>query len=134
MKRFVGLGLALIILAGLFFSRFMVLSSLAHPWWHTNATLAGAGAGVVIWFVLIWLGKYTPQTAKWAERGLVVVFVIAIYITYTAGREFIDSAVFEVRAGQIWHYGYHVVVATFIIFTTHILKLLLSFVAPDKTK
>ena len=122
MKKYISILVATIVLALLYYFEVAVKLSLAHAWWHTNATLVAASMGLVVGLLLIWLKPLKPEMAKWLERGLVVTFVIATYITYTAGREFIDSAVFEVRAGQVWHIGYHVTVATFIITFSHIYK------------
>ncbi|MCJ8324243.1 MAG: hypothetical protein HRU29_14190 [Rhizobiales bacterium] len=122
MKKYSPILLATIVLALLYYFKVAIKLSLAHAWWHTNATLIAASIGLVIGLLLIWLKPLKPEMAKWLERGLVLTFVIATYITYAAGREFIDSAVFEARAGQVWHIGYYVTVATFIITFSHIYK------------
>lgn len=124
MKRFTPVLVVVILLIAIYFTGFMVQYSLAHAWWHTNATLAGGAGGTIVAILLIWkwnaVAEFKYKTVL--EILLVGLFGLAIYMTYTAGRTFIDSAVFEVQAGRIWHYGYHSVVFMYVLTATYFVK------------
>uniref|UniRef100_A0A2A4Z3Q6 Uncharacterized protein n=1 Tax=OCS116 cluster bacterium TaxID=2030921 RepID=A0A2A4Z3Q6_9PROT len=114
MKKLYPLIGSLILFAAAYFGGLIQTFTLAHPWWYKNATLVGGAIGIAIALILIWYRNHNAKTTNKIEILLGGALLIVLYVDYTAGRTFIDSDIFEARAGKIWHYGYHTSVALFI--------------------
>ena len=126
MKKIYPLAGALVLFAIAYYSGLIQTFTLAHPWWYKNATLLGGAIGIGISLLLIWQRSRNAKITNKIEILLGVALLIALYVDYTAGRTFIDSAVFEVTAGKVWHYGYHASVALFIPTATAIIRKLIK--------
>lgn len=114
MIRIIALVAALGLVFILHLSGVIKSQNLSHPFWHVQATMTGAGIGVVLTVGLCWLGGRAPGTAKLLRRLAVIGLPVALAVTWYAARYFINSADYEPVAGQFWYFGYHLSVALFV--------------------
>lgn len=114
MIRIIALAVALGLVFILHLSGVIKSQNLSHPFWHVQATMIGAGIGVVLTVGLCWLGGVAPGAATFLRRLAVLGLPVALAVTWYAARYFINSADYEPLAGKVWYLGYHLSVALFI--------------------
>jgi len=93
----------------------MAAADLAHPFWQTQATLNGGGAGVILAAALLWLSRGRPGAGRAMAAGAGLSLAAALWVTWRAARIFISSAEFEPMAGRVWFLGYHAVAALVVL-------------------
>ena len=104
-----------VVLALLVLSGAMAAADLAHPFWQTQATLAGGGAGVVISLLPAWAAQRRGRLPRWLPIAGLTGLAAALVVTWRAARVFIDSADYQPLAGKIWFFGYHALAALIVI-------------------
>lgn len=114
MIRIIALAVALGLVFILHLSGVIKSQNLSHPFWHVQATMIGAGIGVVLTVGLCWLGGVAPGAATILRRLAVLGLPVALAVTWYAARYFINSADYEPLAGKVWYLGYHLSVALFV--------------------
>lgn len=117
--RWVGLTVAVGLMALLHVAGTMQALNLSHPFWHAKATLIGTGAGLVLTVGLCWLGGVAPGPARMLEVLSLIALPVALAVTWYAARIFINSADYEPFAGKVWFLGYHALVALLVVAVAH---------------
>lgn len=126
MKKIMPLIGAIISLIIVYYSGLIQTYHLANLGWFTNATLLGGGIGIGLAILLQWYKGIKSRKAISLEFTLAALFIIAVGVTWYAGKIFIDSNKFEVMAGRVWYYGYHTSAALFIPTVTAMIRKLFS--------
>ena len=130
MKNLISLAGALLLLALMQLSGMFSKFSLSHPFWETKATLIGAGIGIAIALVLFIAIKRSRSIMPMLTTLVMVLLVICTGVTWYFARVFINSEVFEPLAGKIWFFGYHGLVALFVLVVAMFIR---RFLPMDKT-
>ena len=125
MIRIIALVVALGLVFVLHLSGVIKSQNLSHPFWHVQATMIGAGIGVLLTVGLCWLGGVMPGLARGLRWLCIVGLPVSLAVTLWAANAFINAEDYDPVAGKLWFLGYHAVVTFFVaVISTYLPRIL----------